>query len=352
VNHLKRQINNALNQIIAPYHGETPFHLYLKNTFQKNKNWGSKDRRNYRNICYTYWRNYTYLTQLNNENLEDALLQILENPNSECLVHPYKSLKEHISPEINFSLLNVWFLNNPPVYFLLNPKFKTDFMDFKMPFDGTIELEKDGDYSSLIADGKGIIQDISSTLSILEIVPSISDKTIWDCCAGAGGKSLALKMLGKPKSILGSDIRESILVNYAMRFQNLKIEKPKTIKIDLNNTTEISKIEPVDFILADMPCSGSGTWRKTPENLAFFDPSGLAKISHNQFQYLDNIATKVKKGGNIYYLTCSIFENENENVINTFIQKNKNFSVVFQQYFGGPEKNADFIFGALLRRES
>ena len=352
MNYLKRQINNALNQIIAPYHGETPFHLYLKNTFQKNKNWGSKDRRSYRNICYTYWRNYSYLIQLNSENLEETLFQILENPNTECLVDPYQSLKKHISPEINFSLLNEWFVTSPPVYFLLNPKFKPDFMEFKMPFDGTIELEKDGDYSSFISDGKGIIQDISSTLSIIEILPSISDKTIWDCCAGSGGKSLAMTMLGKPKSILGSDIREAILVNYAMRFQNLKIEKPKTIKIDLNNLSEISKIEPIDFILADMPCSGSGTWRRTPENLAFFDPAGLAKISHNQLQYLENIATKVKKGGNIYYLTCSIFKNENENVVDTFIQKNINFSIVFQQYFGGPEKNADFIFGALLRRES
>lgn len=352
MNYLKRQIHTALTQLILPYDGETPFHHYLKHSFQKNKNWGSKDRRNYRSICYAYWRNYAHLCRLDRESMEECLLEIIESVNWENPVHPYVDYQGFISQEIDFNALKVWMNNPAPVFFLVNPDVKFDFSVYEKRGHHTIELEKDSDHSLLISDGVGIIQDISSTLCIEKVLPYIENNRVWDCCAGAGGKSIAIQLLGKANSIVGSDVRESILINYRKRFQALNINPPKTIKIDLSNRKDVSQLSKFDFILADMPCSGSGTWRRTPENVAFFEKGKIFKIAENQLQYLENIAERVNVGGYIYYLTCSIFTAENERVIEEFTQTHRNFVIEFQTYFGGPSENGDFIFGGLLRREN
>ena len=64
--------------------------------------------------------------------------------------------------------------------------------------------------------------------------------------------------------------------------------------------------------MADLPCTGSGTWSRTPEALYYFNPNVLSNYRQRQEKILSNIASRLKSGGVLVYITCSVFSGENE----------------------------------------
>jgi len=63
-----------------------------------------------------------------------------------------------------------------------------------------------------------------------------------------------------------------------------------------------------------VPCTGSGTWARTPEELYFFDEKDL-RINNTQFAIVSNVAIYLKKGGRLIYITCSVFVDENDALV-------------------------------------
>jgi 16S rRNA (cytosine967-C5)-methyltransferase len=119
--------------------------------------------------------------------------------------------------------------------------------------------------------------------------------------------------------------------------------------VDLTYPFEIKK--QFDFVFADVPCSGSGTWGRTPEQLQYFKPADLNKYTQLQTQIVQNITPAIKKEGYLLFATCSVFEKENEQNIATLLATGK-FKLIAQQYFKGYEQQADTLFGALLQKIS
>ncbi len=98
-----------------------------------------------------------------------------------------------------------------------------------------------------------------------------------------------------------------------------------------------------------MPCSGSGTWARTPERLGFFKEKEIEKYASLQKNIIKNVVPHMQDGGLLFYITCSVFKEENEENVDYFL---KNFQVALLQmkYLEGYEMQADTLFIAVLRK--
>ncbi|MBA2563089.1 MAG: hypothetical protein H0V14_09295, partial [Chitinophagaceae bacterium] len=106
--------------------------------------------------------------------------------------------------------------------------------------------------------------------------------------------------------------------------------------------------EKFDLIIADVPCTGSGTCARTPEQLYYFNQKQIKKYSALQKQIVENVVPYLKPGGHFLYITCSVFKKENEEIVN-FIEEKFNLKVVKVQLLKGYEIQADTLFAALFK---
>src|SRR5690606_33092875 len=83
-----------------------------------------------------------------------------------------------------------------------------------------------------------------------------------------------------------------------------------------------------DIVLLDVPCSGSGVWRRNPDAKWVLNPERLAELCEIQQSILQEASVLVKAGGRLVYATCSVFQNENEAQIERFLSQNKGFKII------------------------
>lgn len=210
-------------------------------------------------------------------------------------------------------------------------------------------------------DREVVVQDYSSQRvgEYMELVrrrPSDRSLKLWDCCAGSGGKSIMAYDHNPSIELVVSDVRKSILANLESRFKAAGIRKYKSFKADLAHSPFSIPHSSFDFIIADVPCSGSGTWGRTPEQLHYFDKKEIESYSRLQKRIVDNIVPHLDPGGHLLYITCSVFKQENEEVVE-YIKQNLpagkagfHLQVKKMELLKGYEIKADSMFAALLQK--
>lgn len=198
--------------------------------------------------------------------------------------------------------------------------------------------------------GKYVVQDYSSqrTGNFFE---ASEGENWWDATAGAGGKSLLLLDKQPEVNLLVSDIRLSILRNLDERFEVAGIKKYRQKIIDLTkDTATILGGEQFDGIILDAPCSGSGTWGRTPEMITSFHQDAIQQFSAIQRQIAERVIKHLKPSKPLIYITCSVFSEENEGVVaqlqDTGLVKLERMELVL----GYPHR-ADSMFVARLIRQ-
>lgn len=201
------------------------------------------------------------------------------------------------------------------------------------------------------------VQDLSSQLVSSKIEVKDGMK-VWDCCSGAGGKSLFLAEASKNLKLYVSDIRPTILENLKARFKQNRLSIPKMATSDLskkpekiNFSGEIVGRDSFDVIIADVPCSGSGTWGREPENLTYFKPDKIDEMAVRQVNIVKSTLRFLKHGGKLYYITCSVFEKENFGVLKE-LEDSGLVKVVSAEMVYGYNKQADSLFIAELQSTS
>ena len=171
---------------------------------------------------------------------------------------------------------------------------------------------------------------------------------VWDCCAASGGKSIMAKDILDDIDLTVSDIRESILINLRKRFEQAGIKKFKSYITDLTNISQIPNSQ-FQLIICDAPCTGSGTWSRTPEQLYYFDKNEIDRYALLQKKIVSNTIPHLQAGGYFLYITCSVFKKENEEVVE-FIRKNFQLNLIKMDILKGYDKKADTMFAALFRK--
>jgi 16S rRNA (cytosine967-C5)-methyltransferase len=160
------------------------------------------------------------------------------------------------------------------------------------------------------------IQDLGSQL-VLATAPITPGGRWLDACAGAGGKTLQLaRLLGDAGHVDATDIRLEILEELRDRAKRARLDQIAIVE---------KPADTYDGILVDAPCSGSGTWRRQPHLKWYVKPETIASFTKTQREILTAHAPRVKSGGLLIYATCSLSHHENRDVVATFLQQRPEF---------------------------
>lgn len=194
--------------------------------------------------------------------------------------------------------------------------------------------------STAYLDGMVELQDPSSQAAMETLAVSAGQRVL-DLCAGGGGKSLALAACGA--DVFAHDIDAKRMIDLAPRAQRAGVE------ITTLTTEDLPSHAPFDVVLCDAPCSGSGTWRRTPSAKWALTPERLAELTQIQDGVLSTAADLVRVGGTLAYATCSVFQVENEARIQAFMVEQAGFTLV-SMHPTAPHHLGDGFFLSRLTR--
>jgi 16S rRNA (cytosine967-C5)-methyltransferase len=179
--------------------------------------------------------------------------------------------------------------------------------------------EPDVTQSEAFRTGKIEIQDLGSQL-VLESVGIPTGQNWLDACAGAGGKTLQLARLVGPRgTVTAHDIRPAALEEMLVRARRARLENIQIAPLPSG---------VFDGVLVDAPCTGSGTWRRSPHLKWCTSRGDISAAAERQTNLLDQFSQHVKSGGLLVYATCSLATEENAGVVQKFLQAHQDFSVV------------------------
>jgi 16S rRNA (cytosine967-C5)-methyltransferase len=388
-------ITTAKN-ILTAYNGDEPFANHVKKYFAARKKFGSRDRRYIAGICYAYFRLGKAVGEATSENLLIALFLTeqlyneivhffkpewddwIGKPAEEKIVFvnfPIKKLfpfKDELSAAVNHTQYCESFLKQPKLFLRLRPHKKNMVVEklqkAKIPLalmdEECIALANSTKLDDiLVADKEVVIQDYNSQ-QVLNFVKKITlgkkPLTAWDCCAASGGKSILLyDIFKKHVDLTVSDIRLTILLNLHQRFTKAGVKDYNYFIGDLSQpgfqfpelTYKGVKGNPplnnYEVIICDAPCTGSGTWSRTPENLFYFKPEIIDGYTAKQKQIVSNVIPYLKKNGLLFYITCSVFKKENEEVAD-FIKEKFQLQLQHMELLKGYDMKADTMFVAVF----
>ncbi len=189
--------------------------------------------------------------------------------------------------------------------------------------DNCLESEKLGgvEHCGLFQQGFFHVQDLSSQLCCKTLSPQPND-TVIDLCAAPGGKAFTItELMGCSGKVIACDIhsnRVNLIKKGAERL-GLSIE---AIKNDAKVFNE--SFPQADKVLCDVPCSGFGVIRSKPE-LKYTELNSISRLPEVQYDILCTASKYLKPGGELVYSTCTLNRDENDNVIDRFLNEHKNF---------------------------
>ncbi len=180
-------------------------------------------------------------------------------------------------------------------------------------------------------------------------------QTVLDFCAGAGGKTLALAAQMQNRGhLFVHDSDPKRLHPMAARVKRAGVSIVREMA-----GNEARLFERCHLVVSDVPCSGSGRWRRTPETKWHLTPKDLDELVALQRKILAESAGFVAPGGRLAYMTCSIIARENENQIAEFLNTHPEFAIDETAKFGNQcgviqldphNTDTDGMFCAIMRR--
>ena len=185
------------------------------------------------------------------------------------------------------------------------------------------------------------LQDVGSQW-ISDQVPAPKSGTVLDMCAGGGGKALAIAGR-KSCRVLCSDINPRRMKTIPERALRAGLERFVSV------SETIGPAERFDTIVCDVPCSGSGSWRRDPEGKWNLTPERLTELVSMQADILDRAASHLNVGGHIAYMTCSLLRRENHDQVSEFLRRHPAFRLTQQRQLT-PLDGSDGFFVAILNK--
>lgn len=376
--------------LIQQYDGSIPLNDFLKKYFSENKKFGSRDRKFITHLCYCYYRlghalpnadidekiliglflssqqPNELLAQLKpewNEKVQQSLEQkriVLHQSFNVEKIFPWQ---DELTESIDATAFAASHLIQPDLFLRIRPsrknqvtrKFQENKIDFEECGNDCLTLRNTTKIENILELNKEVVVQDYSSQRIKEFLLPIKSQIrnqrsaikVWDCCAASGGKSiLAVDVLGNI-DLTVTDIRPSIIHNLKSRFKQAEIKNYRSFVADLTNAeSQISNFKS-DLIICDAPCSGSGTWSRTPEQLYFFKKEKINYYAALQKKIVRNTIPHLSNNGFFLYITCSVFKKENEDVVE-FIKKKFRLQLIKQEVLAGYNKKADTMFGALF----
>ena len=175
-------------------------------------------------------------------------------------------------------------------------------------------------------EGHFYVQDLGSILVASFLNPR-ENSSLLDLCAAPGGKTTHLaELMNNTGEIIACDKSQGKI---KLIQENAKRLGVKNIEARVNDARVLNEdfIDKFDYVLVDAPCSGTGLYRKKPDIKWNKDLEDIRALAEIQLEILDKAKEYVKEGGELLYSTCSLSKIENEDVVNKFLENNKNFKI-------------------------
>lgn len=386
---------DRVQSLINSYDYSKPFSLYLKDLFKANPKMGARDRRETRDYCFQFFRIGNNLQEEKFHvklavasflcsTISSQALEFLVTENSNLPIdqigqelrkkieivkknYPQFDLRkifpdnDLLSDEIEKDFFAESFLIQPSVWIRIRKKhFETvvnELDELKIPYQKSdspnalsfAPTQKLENLQSFLS-GYFEIQDLNSQ-KVAEFFSPKKHDLWWDACAASGGKSLALIDKEDDIHLLATDVRDTILKNYSVRMKKNGFAGFKTQLIDLSERS-IDPSQRFEGILADVPCTGSGTWARSPENLLKMHHAKIKnKFQPLQRKIIQNVVPHLRGGGTLIYSTCSVFKAENEENVDFFL-KTLPLKLKEKQLLKGYANKSDNLFVASFEKIS
>ena len=378
---------------------EVKDHVAVQKMLESQPKWGSRDRKAAANFTYEitrYWRKYWFILDMSpSQNIELmwGLIEVWMLINNEELPEwaefqkfDSQKLQTKIAEaETIFAIKNSipdWLdalgtkqlgpkwqpeiaaqnTEAPLVLRVNNSKIKSDKiieMLFKEGVEATNIVEAPSSLvlnkrinlqnNSLYKDGMFEVQDISSQM-VTQLLDLKEGQIVIDACAGAGGKSLHIADLMRNSGrIIAMDVEIKKLKELQRRAEKSRFNKIETVLIADPKMLDRYQLF-ADRLLLDVPCSGTGVWRRNPDDKFKITEAKLASLQQTQANILSTYSKMLKKGGILVYATCSILPAENDDQIRKFLDENGSFKLLESKTILCSETGYDGFFMAKMMK--
>jgi 16S rRNA (cytosine967-C5)-methyltransferase len=179
----------------------------------------------------------------------------------------------------------------------------------KEPADGVMFVENGGDWP-LIDDGSRLVAEIAAAA-----VPEA--RSVWDCCAAPGGKTLVLAKRLASAELLATDVSPKRLAQMQARLR--RYDYAERVRCAVVDAAASKDDAGFDLILCDVPCSGTGTLAANPEIRHRLKVEELARQAERQKAILAAALKRLAPGGRLVYSTCSLEPEECEQVVDSVV---------------------------------
>lgn len=193
--------------------------------------------------------------------------------------------------------------------------------------------------SAAYKEGLVELQDVASQ-AVCDFLNLPTHGRILDYCAGGGGKSLAMAAKTQAK-IYAHDADFKRMSDLPSR--------AKRAGVTIQTVDNASINAPYDMVLCDVPCSGSGSWRRSPDGKWALSNDKLAALLQTQADILETASKLVAQGGELAYATCSLFTSENADQVAKFVNNNSAWRLIEDHQFL-PQDGGDGFYVARLTR--
>lgn len=186
--------------------------------------------------------------------------------------------------------------------------------------------------SRLFREGLLTIQDETSMLVAPALQIEKHHQEVLDACAAPGGKTTHIASFLTAQGngqVTALDIHEQKVRLIKENAERMHVENViKAKKLDARNVSDTFAPETFDRVLVDAPCSGLGLMRRKPDIKYVKKPEDLSQLAHIQSEILESVAPTLKPSGILVYSTCTILSDENQQVVDQFLQKHTEFELV------------------------
>jgi 16S rRNA (cytosine967-C5)-methyltransferase len=213
--------------------------------------------------------------------------------------------------------------------------------------DETVKILESSLGVAPVFDRGGYVQDESSYQACVLLAPQPNEVVI-DICAAPGGKSFTMaRLMNNTGRIIACDVNPKRLRLVNSVAATLKLDIIETLVND--GKKHNPDLPTADRVLCDVPCSGLGVIRRKPE-IKYKDPAAFAGLPEIQLQILQTSCEYVKPDGMLMYSTCTLSRDENDCVVEAFLDANKQFRLIEMKTVFPSKDGGDGFFTALMRK--
>ena len=389
-----RFLGNILSSALEKQSGSDKYDIMLSGIF-KAERLGKRDRIWVSDRFFFYLRHKLFFDEIseNTEELAKNIAMVFEDGTDEKLTEKIETLQkkglhdklfnESFPPFLSNTINNLY---GKEAFLWFNSKARTVLRTNLMKISRNelsekLENEGFGNFPTSISPAGIILESTNKSLKNIELfekgffefqdessqlaslLVNKNSKNLLEPCAGGGGKSLSIASFFKDTGITASDSRTYL-------FKEIK-ERAERAGAKIKTTPFEAIKELFDTVFIDSPCSGSGVIRRNPGDRWKIDEKTLPELNRLQKELIQKFSEKVRKGGELIYVTCSFLECENEEIVFDFLNKNNDFSLIsakerILENTGGdrllseitdntflkikPFHERDLMFGAVMKR--